>query len=265
MYIPHGNYPQNNEGFNTIKALPNLFRNIEFRDFALTLKKRFNDFSASELFLYSSQYQQNYGAKLVMLISAIERVNGRWRSLDAVLKSKEFKKEIVQANNGEVAFKILDEKIKDYLNSFGSTRSVIDFYTKNLTKAEKLRIINGIHHTSNYRKEKPNNEFFEIMYIPENPKRVELNSIEEINKELAKRLKRVVYDIRNLFVHNAYYLPLPDKRYLKEHIAFQFDEYEDGGPKSLWTITMPFETLHKLTKNAFCRYWKKEYEREKTL
>ena len=60
-----------------MKMIPGLFKGIDFGNFHEVIgHKNWNDCMDGIMFLYSSKYQENDGAKLVMMLSAIERSNG---------------------------------------------------------------------------------------------------------------------------------------------------------------------------------------------
>lgn len=259
MYVPHADYPKNQEPFNIIKMLPELFKGIDFNDFIKILGgDRFIDFDHAEFFLYASQYQSNYGAKLVMLLSAVERSNGTWKPLESVLKGKEFKKKLQACEDGKEAGKLLEKEIETYLDNFGSTRSVVKFYQDNLTLEQKQVLINGIYLRNKYKKQTIQNG---KLFIPvREPQKEFADEMTRLNYELAVRLKNVVYNIRSGFVHQASYIPFPDKKYIKEKIYFRFERYEEREPKEEWHISLPFETLHELTRSAFINFWREEYE-----
>jgi len=70
FYLPPGKYPP---GANLTVIFKDLFDEIEFNDFIFTIgQDRFGTFVKAGYFLFSSQYQNNWGSKLVMLFSAIE-------------------------------------------------------------------------------------------------------------------------------------------------------------------------------------------------
>jgi len=261
MYIPHGDYPKEHGAFNVIKMLPELFRKVELRDFTLTIGKRSGDFLSAQFFLYSSQYQSNYGAKLVMLLSAIERSNGTWKPLESVLRSNHLKKKIQDSKNGQDAFKVLDKEIEKYLDSFGSTRSVVSFFKDNLTLKQKQRLVRGISYAFVYKKQTIKNG---TLYTPTTIKDREFNSeTKRANYELGRRLKNVIYNMRSNFVHQASYSPFPDKKYLEDKKLFSYERFEGGEPKEQWIITISFESLYELTCSAFVKYWLREYKKLK--
>lgn len=256
-YVPHGDYPKGQGTFNVLKMFPELFKDINFQDFSFAIGRRFIDFISAGMFLYASQYQSNYGAKLVMLLSAVERTNGTWKSLETVLKRKETRKQLKACKNGVEATKLLDTEIETYLNNFGSTRSVVKFYQDNLTPEQKQRLINGINYSHTYKKQAFKNG---ILFTPVRlPRKAFDNKEDELNDELARRLKQVVYSIRNNFVHNASYIPFPDKKYISDRRLFFYEYFVGNEPKEQWIITLPFETLHELTLLAFIEYWRKQY------
>src|SRR3989344_2534824 len=112
-YIPHGKYPKNQRSFNLIKMMPGLFKGIDFGNFVSTLGyERFDDCHDGITFLFSSKYQDNDGAKLVMMLSAIERSNGTWKPLETILKAKDFKKDMSQYKTGKEAYVFLEKNIE---------------------------------------------------------------------------------------------------------------------------------------------------------
>lgn len=257
-YIPYGNYPKNQKSFNYIKMLPQLFKGLDFKNFIETLGGRAYDCMDSILFLYSSRYQENDGAKLVMLLSAIERTNGRWKSLESTLQSRDFIDKMSRSLTGKEAAEILKNEIDDYLDNFGSNRSVVRFFQENLTKKQKIILICGINLSFTYKKRQVKNG---IVFTPDykTNKNFTLDTETNINKELGKRLRNVIYDIRNNFVHGAKYIVLPDKKYIKKQILFRYETYQDGYPKEHWIIILPFETLHGLARSALAKHWRREY------
>lgn len=260
MYIPHGNYPKSNK-FNSIEMSKKLFNKVDFQDFVMTIGgERANDFFASQIFLYASQFQENYGSKLVMLLSAVEKTNGRWKSLESILRSKKFKKKFSSSDSLDEAYKKLDSEIEDYLDSFGSIRSVVKFYTDNLTTTEKRELVSGILYARSYKRKKTSQGLLLTPVQIQDKKELEPEDLKRINYKLSKRLKEVVYTIRNAFVHKAHYTPFPDKKFMKNQKYFQFTVGKNGLPHKEWLISLRFERLHKLTNNAFDRFWLNEYK-----
>lgn len=259
-YVPHGNYPKDQRSFNVIKMCPDLFKEIEFGDFVKVLRLRAHDFFDSETFLFSSQYQSNYGAKLVMLLSAVERVNGRWHSLEDTFRSRSFKTKFKAAQTVEEALRILDEEIENYLETFGSLRSMVGFYQKYLDEHQKRVLVNGIKLSHVYKKTKLVDG---TLYTPEHKVNKLITDLKELDKELADRFKHIIYDIRNSFVHRAIYSPFPDKEYLKKSHLFRYERYQNKEPVDSWVIVIGFEKLHEITLSAFVKYWQEEYNRLK--
>lgn len=255
-YVPHGDYPKDQRAFNVIKMCPELFKEIDFADFVKVLGLRAHDFFDSETFLFSSQYQSNYGAKLVMLLSSVERVNGRWYSLEDILRSRSFKAKFKAAKTVEEALRILDEEIENYLETFGSLRSVVGFYQKYLDEHQKRVLVNGITLSHVYKKTKLEGG---ALYTPKHKVSKLIKDLEELDKELADRLKHIIYDIRNSFVHRAIYSPFPDKEYLKKSRLFHYERVKNNEPVDSWVIVIGFEKLHEITLSAFVKYWQEEY------
>ncbi|OGY24372.1 MAG: hypothetical protein A2Y57_03405 [Candidatus Woykebacteria bacterium RBG_13_40_7b] len=259
--IPHGDYPRGKEPFNVIKMLPELFSGIDFKGFANTIGvRRFGDFLSSQLFLCTSQYQSNYGAKLVMLLSAIERANGTWKPLELVLRGREFRRRFRACKDAKEAEALLDSEIDTYTESFGSIRKILSFYRENLTKEQKQKLVYGIGYGHTY--EKKAGKDLTIFTPVRLPSKKFDTETEELDYELARRLKYVVYDFRNGFVHNASYLPFPDRKYIEKRRLFTYDRFEGEEIKDQWVITMTFETFHELTRLAFVEYWKKEFAKD---
>ncbi|MBU3941451.1 MAG: hypothetical protein KKF74_00900 [Nanoarchaeota archaeon] len=263
MYIPHAKYPKSHKEFNVIKMNPGLFSKIDLKDFTITLSSRVIDFFASQTFLYSSKFQENYGSKLVMLLSAVERSNGQWTSLESILKSQKFRSAIKLCATGEKAFSLIDETVEEYLDNFGSIRSVVNFYTKNLTFLEKKLFISGVLYLQTYKRKKIKDGLMLTPVSVQDPKEFEKDDEKRINYKLSKRLKEVIYSIRNYFVHNAEYIPYPDQKYIDGRKYFRFTTYKNGLPYKDWLIGLPFEQFYKITNKAFERFWLREYEKSK--
>ena len=255
--IPHGKYPKNQKGFNLIKMMPELFRGIDFGDFSLTLgHKRLIDCWDGITFLFSSKYQENDGAKLVMMLSAIERSNNSaWKPLETVLKGKNFKLEMSEYKTGTEAYDFLNKSIEEYLDNFGSTRSLVGFFKDNLTERDKRIFTGGIRRSFTYTKQQIKDG---ILLTPTYGQKQET-----IDEELGRLLKSFIYNIRSGFVHKANYIIIPNKKYLKKRTVFELDTYDEGLPKEHWITILPFEKLHGLFCRAFIRYWRKEYFKKK--
>ncbi len=255
-YIPHGKYPKDQKRFNLIKMIPGLFKGIDFADFSLTLgHERFIDCWDGITFLFSSKYQENDGAKLVMMLSAIERSNGVWKPLETILKGKNFKLEMSKYKTGKEACDFLGKNIDEYLDNFGSTRSLVSFFKENLTDRDKRIFTGGIRRLFTYKKQKIKDG---ILLTPTYEQKQETT-----DEELGRLLKSFVYNIRGGFVHQANYIIIPNKKYLKERKVFELDIQEEGLSKEHWITILPFEKLHGLFCRAFIRYWRKEYFRKK--
>jgi hypothetical protein len=213
------------------------------------------------MLLYACQYQINYGEKLVMLLSAVERTSGVWKPLESVLRDKTFRKKLRASKNGTEAEKLLCDEIETYLNNYGSTRSVIRFYQENLTIEQKQRLVRGIRHTHSFKKQVDEDGTFYI--VLEAPNKSFSTQEAKVNYELGRRLRYVVYNIRSGFVHQATDIPFPDKKYIKHKTFFPYMRFDKGEVKERWVITLPFETLHELTRAAFVKYWRNKYHKVK--
>lgn len=254
-YIPHGNY-KDKKWTNVITMMPGLFKGIDFRDFALTLGSfRANDCFDGITFLFSSKHQENDGAKIVMMLSAIERTGGEWKPLETVLAEKDFKAQIKKSKNGQEALKIIENTVENYLENFGSMRSIVNFFKSNLNEKEKRILTGGIRRSFTYKKQK--GEDF-TLFQPEYSQKQE-----DVDQELGRLLKSFIYNIRNEFAHNANYIILPNKKFLKDRKIFELDVYKGGEPKEHWVTILSFETLHKLFCSAFMKFWRKEYRNKK--
>ncbi|MFH0772703.1 MAG: hypothetical protein V1922_00095 [bacterium] len=251
-YIPHGKYPKTQKGFNVISMMPGLFKNIDFKDFVLTLgSDRANDCFSGIQFLYSSKYQENDGSKLIMMLSAIERSCGKWKSLDVLLRSKDFRRKIIMTKDGNEACTLLNDKIEEYLNNYGSNRLIVKFFRENLTNRSKMIFTGGIRRKFTYSKQRiANGTLLKPVYIQKS---------ETIDEELGRVLKSFIYYIRNGFVHKASYIIIPNKKDIKIRKSYEFDVYIDGLPKEHWISVIPFEVLNSLFCKAFVRYWRNEY------
>jgi hypothetical protein len=178
-----------------------------------------------------------------------------------IIERKNFRKELKASKNGKEAEKILDDEIDRYLNNFGSTRSVVGFYQDNLTIEQKQQLVSGIRHTHSFKRQEDKEGTFYIVLKAPNKSYSTLK--EKVNYELGRRLRHVVYNIRSGFVHQASYIPFPDKKYLKNKAFFEYQRLEEGELKERWVITLPFETLHELTRAAFVQYWRTKYHKVK--
>lgn len=258
-HIPHGDYP-NNMSFNYTQFLPELFADMDSNDFCEGLAGKFDDFLDSAIFLMASLHQINDGAKLVMLLSAIERImHGSWRSLESELSTKGFKKNIQNAPTGQAAYEILSQVIEKYSENFGSVKAVVEFYSANLSLEEKFTLIDGITHVRDYFRHPGT-------YMGQKATFFEPNHVEKIDvrgnpvlvdEELANRMRYVIYEIRSKFVHQAYYYPYPNEEQLKEKKTASYERHDDVGLKQEWVITLPFEKWHEITRRGFIRFWKK--------
>lgn len=259
MYIPHGNYPPDAAGFNSTKHLPELFKDIDFRKFALLLSRKglFWDFTSSEMFLYSSLYQENYGAKLIMLLSAVERVSGKWEPIENILRSSIFKNKMHRCSNVQEAYSFMVSEIEKYIEDFGSFRKIIRFYADNLSKTDKELIVNGIKMVSYFKKY--DSKEYGVVYKTEPIEAVPISD-DNLDMELSIRLKQVIYHFRNCFVHKAEYIPYPDDKSTKDNPFLGFVRYESNIPKEEWAIFLKFEALHEITRKAFINYWINLYE-----
>lgn len=258
MIIPHGEYPTDKYGFNVIKMMPELFESIDFKRFVSVVgSTRFNDFLASLIFLHSAQFQKNHGAKLIMSLSGIERLYGDWNSLNSFLLSSDFKTKMQKANDGKKAYSLLEKGIKSYFTKYGSSKRVLSFYLENLDESQKITLVNGIQYVATYRKEKGE---YMTYFIPEHNSKEEEKSLDE---KLETRIKQVVYNMRNDFVHNAEYFPFPEKLDEPGKDRMKYLMRDGRNPKKDWVITIPFEVFHKITHSAYKNYWIKEYEKRK--
>jgi hypothetical protein len=254
-YFPHGKYPAQ-KTFNVIDMMPGIFRKIKFEDFCTTIgDKRMNDCFDGIIFLYSSKYQENDGAKLVMMFSAIERSCGKWQPLEIFLNNKDLKKQLVESSSGKVAYDLLEKNIERYLDKYGSTRSIVKFFRDNLSTKEKMIFTGAIRRSFVYRKKTTT---MGSLYSPDYQQKQE-----SINKELGRLIKNFIYHIRNGFVHNADYFIIPNEEYIKSKKILHMDIFEKGLPKEHWVTVLSFEKLHELFCNAFTRFWRKEFKKMK--
>ncbi len=258
MYIPPARYPK---GANSIKMYPELFSDIDIRDFALSLGKRFWDFIESSMFLYASPQEKNYGSKLIMLLSAIERTIAKGGvRFQEFLRSAQVREQLVNVDSDKELRKRLDNLCKEYNQKFGSMLPLTNFFQSYLTKREKISLVKGIKKIYTFTRRKvKGGEIFTPKFQQE---RITLTG-SGLNKALTKVVKGIIYNIRNNFIHRASYFPFPDYPDNKnaEKRLLRYTKWKKGRPKEEWLILISFESLHKITRNAFVRYWKEEYKR----
>ncbi len=248
MYFPPAEYP---EGMNIILMYPEIFNKKGFRELIDLLGERFWDLDLSGMFLFASLQQANYGASLVMLLSAIERSSTKcpYNTLEQWLSRSEFIEKMNKLRGDETGIYLKNE-IKEYNSRYGSFNAVSTFYLENTTEEEKITLINSVVETP-YK--------FSIsgdmrLYTP-----VPSPYIYEYDKALKNILRKVIYDIRNTFVHRAGYIPFPDGIFNKFPVSYK--NWEGIHLRSEWRIKLKFETLHNITRSAFIRYWKKEIDK----
>jgi hypothetical protein len=267
LYIPHGNYPKG-KTFNIVSNNPRLFKDIEFKDFFDVLAiERNSDFTQSDLFLDSAKYQDNPMIGLIMLLSAIERtVSSTPQPLDGYLLSKAFKDKVKAATDGSQAYDIFKREIELYGKSHGSARAVVNFYSQNLSRDQRIDLVSGFFLAHKYKKVKPPAESeFVAIYVPTHDSSAAFDpkSDASTDEALAKRIRSVVYDIRNGFVHRSRWIPFGDEKVMEQMGVYQHERFENGIPKDTWLINMTFKKLHALTREAFQNYWLKEYEQNR--
>lgn len=274
MFIPYAKFPKGHI-INSVKDNPELFKKVEFREFLLSLPpSKQAAFLNSELFLHTSLYQENSMTSLIMLLSAIERaVSPDHRPLEWHLASKDFKARIQAAKNGATAYTILEKEIAHHSNTHGSRRTIVSFYNDNLSNSQKLQLVRGIKLAHKYKKSTPpsnmlkSDRFGELVAlftpIPEPNPILKGDDTPAIDKELSKRVRAVIYEIRNGFVHHAQSNPFGNEDYMKKNTKYTYEKYGDGGPKETWLITMTFKQLHAITLIAFQNFWLKEYQKIK--
>lgn len=253
MYIPPAKYPKS---INIIKMYPELFTEENFKEFALTpdSKGRFRDFYDSAIFLYVAPQEKNYGSKLIMLLSSIERsIVGRGKTFQDFIKSEDIRRKLLRIDNVKELRERLDNICEEYNKEAGSIRPLVNFFKNYLTEKEKLSLINGIKKIHSFKIEKTKDK---IKCIPITEEEEIVPNRHSLDKALTKVVKGVIYDIRNYFVHRASYFPFPDRntKTLRRIIT------EGKIPKEEWLISIRFEDLYKIVRNAFIKYWKDQYE-----
>ena len=267
MFIPYSNYPKDHV-FDLYAGFPELFKGIDFADFFATLEpNRVRDFTDSGLFIQSSRYQDNLMTGLIMLLSAIERtISLDHKPLDGHLASTKFKEKMKLAKDGEDAFNILQTEMANHLSSYGSIKAVVGFFCDNLSNEQKLQLIMGINLAHKYKKSTPpKGSSFVALYTPvyDPAPVIDVANTVSVDEALSKRIKAVVYDIRNGFVHQAKWIPFGSADYIKKNAMYTHEKYENGAPKEAWNITMTFEQLHTVATTAYQEFWRKEYHQSK--
>lgn len=265
MFVPYADFPEGHK-LNSIQIFPELFKKVDFRDFSTALipHSRFWDFAASELFLHAAPFQNNSMTSLIMLLSAIERaVAADHKPLDWHLTSKAFKAKAKAAKSGEEAYKLLEKEVAAHSRVYGSRSSIVKFYTDNLSDKQKLQLINGITFAHKFKKRRRSSDTIVTLYTPvrEPQPILRADDTKALNKELSRRIKAVIYNIRNGFVHKAVSNPFGNEEYLKQNVVYHHETIVEGEPKEAWVITMTFDRLYELTLAAFQKFWLKEYER----
>lgn len=253
MYIPPAKYPK---AINIIKMYPELFAEENFKEFVITLnaKGRFSDFFDSAIFLYVAPQEKNYGSKLIMLLSSIERsIGSSGVRFQDFIKSKDMRRKLLRIDNDKKLRERLDNICGEYNKKAGSIRPLVNFFKNYLTEKEKTSLIKGIKkiRSFNIKKTKDKKTFIAI------PKEEEIvPNKHSLDKVLTKVVKGVIYDIRNYFVHRASYFPFPDKNTGPLSRIIPSEKI----PKEEWLISMRFEDLYKIVRSAFIKYWKDQYE-----
>lgn len=259
-YIPKAKYPEGLKSFNIIKMYPELFKTMTLEDFVKRLgSKRFWDFNEAGFFLFASKYQENDGAKLVMILSSIERIMGEWRSLDNELRRRDFRSSIEKSRSGEDSWRLIENALNSYNKNFGSANRVVSFYQEYLSNLDKLRLAKSIKCVHKYKKEKIKNR---ILLKPIYKKTGMLNTDKKVNIALSSLLRNLIYHIRSKFVHEASYVPFPNKKFLLEKKMFLYNRFVNDYPKDQWVITLSFENFHSITRNAFINFWKQELSKD---
>gem|GEM_PF-6692540 len=251
-YMPPGKYPKDTK-FNINELYPEIFKDISLVE--LSQKLSYKDFCTlldSGFFLFSSRYQDNYGAGLVMLLSAIENLSGSRSSLEDILCSKEFERTIKKLPQDKTIRELMKETIAKHKDQVGTAQSIYKFYKENLTKKQKKQLISGLTYAQYQSINK--SEAGELFTV-NTPVRPPQETEEEIDIALIKVLKSFIYDIRNSFVHRANYFPFPDKKTLREQGLVRKIRSEGEKPKEEWHIEISFQDLHKMTKEAFIKFW----------
>lgn len=258
--MPPGDYPKDMSGFNIATPYPELFDEIDFGKFALALGSDFYTYIDSATFLLASKYQKGYGSKLVMLLSSIESLSGdKYTPLEGVLRSSSFKKEMLKCTDSLKSWNTLQSKLSQHNSEHGSIRKIYLFYKNNLNFDQKTRIIRGMRRIRKYNKTKTKNGGF--LFTPEHVpmENISAMSKDQIDVLLGSRVRHVIYDIRNRFVHQADYQPFPDKKHLTKRKVFIYARVRKGLPIDEWIITIPFENIYEITRLAFVAYWESVY------
>lgn len=258
MYIPYANFPEGHT-INVVSDFPILFEQVELKDFVQALPMRFYDFIASHSFINAAPYQDNTMTSLIMLLSAVERtVAAHHKPLDWCLLSKDFRVKMEATKSGAEAHRLLKEEIERLSQTQGSMNAIVSFFTDHLSNQDKLQIIRGIHLAHKFKKKAvKGGTLYEPIHEPS--PLISEQDTEAINLALKKRLKGVVYEVRNGFVHRAETNPFGNKKYIEQNHIYEHEVKRAGEPKEAWVITMTFEKLHGLTVTAFQSFWLEEY------